>query len=258
MLLAIEDITERKRAQRLLQESHSHLESVVEHRTAAIRKLSTDMIHLRDDEQRKISRELHDSLGQYLSYAKMSLEALERPDPTEKETQVYSQLMNALDKCLTETRTIAHLLHPPLLDEIGFSSAAKVFVEGFSERSGIQVNLNIPPEMKRLPGTLELVLFRILQESLTNIHRHAHSQSVAIQVELGANQIALEVRDYGKGIPSERLERFRATGEGVGVGLSSMRERISELDGRFDIQSDSNGTMVRAVIPLPATVKETA
>jgi len=102
------------------------------------------------------------------------------------------------------------------------------------------------------------VLFRILQESLTNIHRHSHSQSARIQVELGADEIALEVRDYGKGIPSERLERFRATGEGAGVGLSSMRERISELGGRFDIQSDSNGTAIRAVIPLRAAVKETA
>jgi len=258
MLLAIEDITERKHAQRLLEESHAHLESVVEHRTAAVRKLSTDILRSRDDEQRRISRALHDSLGQYLSYAKMSLEALERPDATGKETQVYSQLMNTLDKCLTETRTIAHLLHPPLLDEIGFSSAAKVFVEGFSERSGIKVTLHIPPELKRLPGTVELVLFRLLQESLTNIHRHAHSESARIQVELDAGKVALEVRDHGKGIPSERLERFRATGEGVGVGLSSMRERISELGGRFEIESDSNGTVIRAVIPIQATANDAA
>ena len=232
--------------------------SLVNYRAAAARKLAVDVIRAQDEERRRISRELHDSVGQYLAYAKMSLEALERPDATEKETQAIAQVSDILEKCLSETRTISYLLHPPLLDEVGFSSAAKWYVEGVSKRSGIQVNLNIPHEMKRLPDALELVLFRILQECLTNIHRHANCKSALIQVELGADEIALQIRDDGQGMPPELLERFRTSGAGVGVGLNSMRERISELNGRFEIQSGKKGTLVRAAIPLAAYQKMAA
>lgn len=255
-LLAIEDITERTRVQRALEQSHANLESLVEHRTTAVRELSSSLLRSQDDERRKISRELHDSIGQYLASAKMSLEALKRPDATEKETQSFSRLTDTLEKCLTETRTISYLLHPPLLDEVGFSSAAKWYVEGFSERSGIPVNLIIPNELKRLPDALEIALFRILQESLTNIHRHSHSQSVDIQLELGAEHITLQVKDYGAGISAELLERFRANGTGVGLGLRSMRERISELGGRFEIQSDKNGTLLKVTAPLSDPAKK--
>jgi signal transduction histidine kinase len=215
-----------------------------------LQELSVRLMQTQDNERRRISRELHDSVGQYLAHAKMSLESLKRPDATEKETQSFEHLLDTLDKCLTETRTISYLLHPPLLDELGLSSAVHWYVEGFSERSGIQVKLNfIPHELTRLPGVLELALFRILQESLTNIHRHTHSQSVDIQLKLDADEIALEVRDYGQGMPSELLEGFR-NGGGKGIGLRSMNERASELGGRLEIQSDKNGTLVRVTAPL--------
>ncbi len=222
----------------------------VEQRTAAIRQLSSKLLRLQDEERRRISRELHDSVGQLLSYAKMSLASLRRPGAAAKETGALIEAADVLDKCLAETRTISYLLHPPLLDEMGFASAAKWFTKGFSERSGIQVGLNLPPELERLPGGLELVLFRVLQESLTNVHRHAKSPSVDIQVALDAGEVALEVRDYGKGMAPELLERFRARREGAGIGLNSIRERIIEVGGKFEIQSGEGGTLIRVGIPL--------
>jgi two-component system, NarL family, sensor kinase len=164
--------------------------------------------------------------------------------------------METLDACLTETRTISYLLHPPLLNEVGLPSTAKWYVQGFSERSGIPVNLIVANELKRLPDALEIALFRILQESLTNIHRHAHSQSVDIQLELDAEFVTLKVKDYGKGMSSDLLERFTSDGGGGGVGLRSMRERISELGGKFEIQSDKNGTQIKATVPLSDPAKK--
>lgn len=251
------DITERKRAERALQEAHDQLESLVALRTAAVRKLSTQMIRSQDEERRRISRELHDSVGQQLAHAKMSLESLRRPGGTEEEAKALGHVADTLDQCLTETRTISHLLHPPLLDEVGFSSAASWYIEGFSERSGIQVNFDMPRTLGRLPGDVELVLFRILQESLTNVHRHARTQSVNVQLQVCDSEVTLEVRDHGKGMPRELLERFRTNGGG-GLGLNSMRERISELGGRFEIQSDTNGTLVRVAIPLSKIAKTRA
>lgn len=249
------DITLRKQAEAVLKQSHEELEHMVEQRTADLRKLSSNLIHAQDDERRRISRELHDSLGQYLAAAKMSLAGLRKPETTPQEAQRFDELMETLDKCFMETRTLSYLLHPPLLDEVGFASAAKWYVEGFSKRSGIQVNLTIPERLKRLPGELELVLFRVLQESLTNVHRHSHAQSVDIHLEFPATDVLLQVRDYGQGMPAELLERFRVC-TSVGVGLRSMRERISELGGRLEIQSDKNGTLIEVTAPLSDTAKK--
>jgi PAS domain S-box-containing protein len=245
------DITDRKCAEQALRLSHASLENMVEQRTVALRKLSTSLLRSQDEERRKISRELHDSIGQYLAAAKMSLAALERPDATEKESRSFLNAMDTLDTCVAETRTISSLLHPPLLDELGLGTAVTWYLEGYSERSGIQVNFK-SPELNRLPAALELALFRVLQESLTNIHRHARSGSVDVQLELVPDAVRLQVRDHGQGIPPELLEKFRFDGTGVGVGLRSIRERISELGGRFEIESDKNGTLIRVTAPLSA------
>lgn len=266
------DMTERKRLERELREAQSGLERTVEERTVALqleiaerksielrlreseqslRQLSVRLMSTQDEERRRIARELHDSVGQYLAHARLILESfLQKPDPTEKGMQVLSQMAESLDSCLTETRTLTHLLHPPLLDQLGFGFAAKSYADGFSQRSGIQVNLNIPGELKRLPSSMELVLFRILQESLTNVLRHAQSRSVDIQVEMDNANVILAVKDYGKGISPELLQRLQSTGQGGGVGLSGMRERIVQFDGRFEIQSDERGTLVRAILPF--------
>ena len=232
------------------------LRDITEQKESEQAALSARLILTQEEERRRIARELHDSLGQSLAAAKMNLDLLRRPEATEKEKQTMADLAEALDSCLTETRTISHLLFPPLLDQFGLASAANVYVEGFSARSGIRVNVNIPPELKRLSPALELGLFRILQESLVNVHRHSHSKSVDIRLQRNAGEVTLEVRDYGQGMFAESLERFRA-GKGGGVGLRGMQARVGELGGRFDIQSDKNGTVIRVTAPLPEEVKKT-
>jgi signal transduction histidine kinase len=147
------------------------------------------------------------------------------------------------------------LLHPPLLDEAGFASAASWFVNGFSKRSGIPVSLDLPPDMPRLSEAVEIALFRVLQESLTNVHRHAHAASAEIKVEADAEQIAIEIRDHGKGLPPHILDQIE-DGSKLGVGLAGMRERIHELEGDFAVTSDEQGTTVRATVPL--SVREEA
>lgn len=250
LVVEFQDDTERREAEKALKESHANLESLVEHRTAAVRELSLKLLRSQDEERRRISRELHDSLGQYLAHIKMSLPALKRADATEAENQNFLHLMGIIEECLTEIRTVSHLLYPPLLDEVGFSSAARWYVDGFSERSGIQTEINIPHEPGRLPVEMELALFRILQESLTNVHRHSRSKSAEVLVIFDAAEIMLQVRDFGQGMPPELLERFRTERAGCGVGLRSIRERINELGGRLEIESDKNGTLIRVTAPL--------
>ena len=145
---------------------------------------------------------------------------------------------------------MSHLLHPPLLDEAGFFSAARWYVEGFAKRSGIQAHLELPSDLPRLPPALELVLFRALQESLTNVHRYSDTSRVDIQVQLDAEAVSLQVRDYGRGIPAEVIQMFQEKGTGVGVGLAAMRARMNEAGGKLAILSDTHGTTVHATIPI--------
>ena len=153
---------------------------------------------------------------------------------------------------MSETRTISYLLHPPLIDELGFAAAAKWYVEGFSQRSGIQVNLE-SANSRRLPRAVELPLFRILQASLSNVHRHSKSSSVDVRFSIDEQEARLEVKDYGKGIDPELLHQFNRSGGGAGIGLAGMRERLRELGGRLEVESDGTGTLIRAVIPLSAS-----
>src|SRR5205085_9801154 len=140
-----------------------------------------------------------------------------------------------VEECLSETRTISHLLHPPLLDEAGLASAARWYCEGFAERSKIHVDLEFPTGMSRLNRDVETTLFRILQEGLTNVHRHSGGSSVSIVLQYDAEHVHLQISDNGCGIPEERLHRLRQEDSSTGVGLAGMRERVRELGGRFDI-----------------------
>jgi signal transduction histidine kinase len=145
-------------------------------------------------------------------------------------------------------RTISHLLHPPLLEEMGLSSAVRWYAEGFAERSKIQVELDVPEDLHRFGTDIELALFRVLQESLTNVHRHSGSKVARVTVGADAHRVWLEVRDHGKGIPqTEDRLTFRP-----GIGTSGMQQRINELSGTFELTSDQTGTLVKAIIPLPA------
>lgn len=261
------NITARKQAEEALRESKNTLEARVKDRTAELegrnaeilaqteqlQNLSLRLMRAQDEERRRIARELHDSLGQYLAYAKICIDASQKPGANEKESHNIHDAAEALDKCIIEARTISHLLHPPLLDEIGFVSAAKWYIEGFSERSGIRANVNIEDGPERLPVPLELALFRILQEALVNVHRHSHSKSVDVQLEFDANEVVLQIRDHGRGMPPELLERFKSKDKlGGGVGLGSMSGRIRELGGSFQIESDKEGTLIRVTARIPA------
>jgi len=158
--------------------------------------------------------------------------------------------MQIVDKCIAETRTISHLLHPPLLDEAGLAVAVQWYVDGFAQRSKLDVKVEIPQGMGRLPSAIELTLFRILQEGLTNLHRHSGASKAEVTVSQSPGTAVLRIRDYGKGMPAATLARFRNDTTGTGVGLAGMRERVRELGGRFDIASDQSGTLLIVTVPV--------
>jgi signal transduction histidine kinase len=212
----------------------------------AARRLSARLLQLRDDERRKFSRELHDSIGQYLAAAKMMLQSL--AGGRENDLR-FSEVVNLLDQSIKETRTISHLLHPSGLDEVGFSSAATLYAEGFAQRSGLQLDIKISEPAKRLPREVEIALFRVLQEALTNIHRHSKSTSAELTFDVAPENVVLKIRDRGVGIPKDVLDRFRSSSTS-GVGLAGMRERIRELGGSFDVESSNDGTCVRVIVPV--------
>jgi signal transduction histidine kinase len=245
--LLSEELEARAKAEQIAREN----EGVALHSQEASRLLSTQLLHIQDEERRRFSRELHDSLGQYLAGVKMHLAMLSIDQLADSNLRDCIEL---LDLSITEVRTMSHLLHPPLLDEAGFAAAASWYVEGFSKRSGIAVSLKLPPEMDRLHDAVELSLFRVLQESLTNIHRHAKSARADIVLETSGD-VVLRIRDYGTGFPQKLLEQFRSTGINNGVGLSGMRERVQEVGGEFEIQSDETGSLVLVKIPLTQNSK---
>jgi signal transduction histidine kinase len=227
-------------------EAREQAERNVRDSEQSLRSLTGRLLQLQDEERRRFSRELHDSLGQYLAGVKMNLEMFSSSQPPDI---LLSEAIQLLDESIAETRTISHLLHPPLLDEAGFSSAAKWYLDGFAQRSGIAVKADFPDAVDRLPKSIELGLFRVLQESLTNIHRHSGSSRAEVALKLFPDKVILQVRDYGKGIPRELLDDFRTRGASFGVGLAGMRERLRELGGQLDIHS-TNGTLVSVSMPL--------
>jgi len=163
---------------------------------------------------------------------------------------LHRETEEIVDRCIAETRTLSYLLHPPLLDEIGFVAAATWYVEGFAKRSGIKVALELAPKLKRLPEPVELAMFRILQEALTNIHRHSGSTAAEIVVGVDEGVVFLEVTDHGRGMSMELVRKFKRVGGDVGVGLSGIRERVKELGGRVEIKSGPQGTILRVDVPI--------
>ena len=218
----------------------------------AQRRLSLSLMRAQDDERRRIARELHDSAGQYLGALGLSMEAIRRSVPAETLPAVNEKLAeadNIITRCSAELRTLSHLLHPPLLEDLGLASAVNWYISGFAERSGIQVSAQIP-KLPRLDHSVELTLFRVLQESLTNIHRHSGSKTAGVAISADEQSVTLEIRDQGKGIPAETLRGWARKTLRAGVGVSGMRERLNDLGGSFEVASDKSGTRVRASIPL--------
>jgi signal transduction histidine kinase len=247
LISAVRSALRARQRQYEIRRSNEMLESQVQQRTAALRRLSARLLHIQDEERRRFARELHDSLGQCLTAAKISVSLLAQSLPDDATLQEAEEL---LDRAIAETRTISHLLHPPLLDEMGFASAATWYVESFGKRSGIETNLKVSRDLPRLARESETALFRILQESLTNVHRHSGSHTVDVCLVVNDSTATLTVQDTGKGIPRNVLEGVRKGGAHVGVGLAGIRERVTELGGSLDIQSNGSGTTLKATIPV--------
>jgi len=206
---------------------------------------------VQDEERRRLARELHDSVGQMLAALGMNIAIVkaqsDRLDPVA--AMAVADNAQLVDQVSREIRTISYLLHPPLLDIAGLASALRWYVDGFSERSKIKVELEIPDSFSRLPDELEIAIFRIVQECLTNIHRHSGSSTATIRLYQEGNCLTVQVQDSGKGIPSEK--QYELTGSGrSGVGFAGMRERLRQLGGTLEIQSDQTGTVVSATLKV--------
>ena len=252
-----QDLSGRKQSEEELRSAHAEMERRVLERTAeldiannSLRDLSARLLHMRDHEARRLARELHDSVGQLLAAIAMNTATVKAQvhKLDEDGGKAVAENMLLVEQISDEIRTISHLLHPPLLDELGLGSALGWYVDGFSERSKIPVELTVPSELGRLSTEVETAIFRIVQECLTNIHRHSGSKTAAIRIVEDAGKILVVVQDSGTGFPAEKL---RLTSEGrSGVGFRGMAERIRHLGGDLKIQSDHKGTLVTAVLPL--------
>ncbi|MGA9509366.1 MAG: PAS domain S-box protein [Candidatus Sulfotelmatobacter sp.] len=252
------NIDEQRQLLESLSEARDDLEKRVQERTEelhiateSLRDLSARLLRMRDDEQRRLARELHDSVGQLLAAISMNnaVVSAESGRLTPATAKCVAENASLVDEVSREIRTISHLLHPPLLDEAGLASALRWYTEGFAKRSRIEVNLEIPSDMGRMPNDAEIAMFRVVQECLTNIHRHSESSTATIRIQRQANRVLLEVQDQGKGIGREKLEKFTRTGR-IGVGFGGMRERLRQLGGTLEIQSGEQGTLVTAILPI--------
>jgi len=236
-----EDISARTKAERQLNDSYTQM-----------RTLTGRLMRAQDDERRRIAQMLHETTAQDLAGLKMHLARLSRTagDLSGADRDALTESIALAEQSITQIRTLSYLLHPPFLDEAGLLSALRWYAAGFTERSGIRVELELPGHFDRLPRDVETALFRIVQESLINIHRHAGSETARIRLRRDAGVLVLEIEDRGHGIPSALLEPIRSGGGTAGVGIAGMSERVEQLGGRLEILSSDSGTTVRARLPL--------
>jgi signal transduction histidine kinase len=214
-----------------------------------LRRLSSSLIATQDEERRRIARELHDGLGQELSAAKMMLDGFLRPDlSTEWKERAVADSSSSIDRAIQQVRSMSHLLHPPLLDEVGLSSALEQYLEGFTKRSGIETSIDVPSrDFPRFKPELETAIFRIVQEALTNVFRHSGASRARVTLVKSTNQIVVTVHDDGKGVAEHILE-FRPGS--IGIGIGGMRQRVKEFGGEVRLQNTNPGTLVEVIIPI--------
>ena len=250
-------IAAHKRTEATLRKTQASMEVDITAHAAQLRQLSASLLKAQDEERRHLARELHDSAGQYLAGIQMNLSALLRPN-SGLEDAARERLADSLDMakvCTSEIRTMSYLLHPPLLDEMGLGSAIAWYAEGFAQRSGVRVDVEIPETLPRLPSEIETTLFRVVQQSLANIHRHSGSAMAMIRISIDEDSVGVEIRDEGRGISSELLAGFRSGTRLLGVGLAGMRERVRDMGGSFEIDSSEKGASIQVALPLSASSK---
>ena len=245
------DIHDSKLIEHAIRQSAVELEKIVDDRTAALRFLSRRLMTMQDDERRRIARELHDGLGQEMVALKMMLNGISRQDPVLLESRV-EEANNLIDHATQQIRSLSHLLHPPLLDEVGLLPALRWYLDGLTQRSGIETGLDTDPTaFPRLTLELETAIFRIIQEALTNVFRHSGARSAWITLAQRDGRVVVKVRDDGKGVVDGIVE-LQAGSTGVGIG--GMSERARELGGRLQVTNAHPGTMVEVIIPVANSV----
>jgi signal transduction histidine kinase len=221
-----------------------------------LKTLSARILQIQDEERRRVARDVHDSAGQMVAALSINIDRLDNDLGEKQKAQLLNDTKSIMKGLIAELRTISHLLHPPLLDEVGLSSALQWYVDGFRERSGIEADLHIDKDLHRLPSEVEIAAFRVVQECLTNVLRHSGASKAIVSLSVIDSHFRLEVRDNGKGFSSAQ----RGTGDfplTVGVGLSGMRERVSLLGGRLNIESHPTGTSVTADFPVQIPAEKT-
>jgi signal transduction histidine kinase len=220
-----------------------------------LRGLSGRLLSTQDEERRRIARDLHDGLGQELSAAKMLVDGIHMGHQSvEAKNQASLQASGLLERVMQQVRSISHLLHPPLLDEIGLQSALRWYLDGLTERSGIETVFDVdPPEFPRLAPEVETTVFRIVQEALTNVFRHSGAMKACITLTKNDHQVAVSVRDFGKGIAGHIVELRPGS---VGIGLGGMRQRAKEFGGELRLKNADPGTLIEVTIPLKTSDAE--
>jgi signal transduction histidine kinase len=240
-----------RRAEAALRTSNEQLEQRVAERTADLRKLSGQLLHLQDEERRRTSRLLHETVVQDLAALKMDLAVLKRAgtwNGADTKT-VLQEAVSLADKCIRQTRTVSYLLHPPLLEEAGLASALQWYCAGFEQRSGIKTELEVSPDLGRLSRDLETTAFRFVQECLTNVHRHSGSPSAQIVLRETPTELMVEVKDRGHGMTQQNIERSGSSRAHFGVGIMGLDERVKQTGGSMNIQTGEHGTTVTAILP---------
>jgi len=232
-------------------------QDVTESRQAkdALRTLATRLMHTQDDERRRVAQILHETTAQDLAGLKMLLARLNRTSDrlSDRDRLLLAESVQLTDDAMKEVRTLAYLLHPPFLDEAGLLSALRWYAKGFTDRSSILVDLDLPDALERLPQDVETTLFRIVQEALINIHRHADSPTARIRLRVADERLALEIEDQGRGMAPDFVAQIMEGVGALGVGLGGMRERLKQIRGGFEVESSRHGTIIRASVPMPGT-----
>jgi len=241
------DIHASKTVENAFRDNTAELERLVEERTRALRLLSGRLMRVQDDERRRLARELHDGLGQDLTAAKIFMDSFVQQDPKSPHMENAAQALHVLERAIASVRSLAHLLHPPLMDEVGLLSALRWYVEGMTKRTGINASLSVRPmDFPRLPADFEMAIFRVVQEALTNVYRHSNAKTALVEMELKGETLFIKIQDDGKGIEEPTAELQPGS---IGIGIDAMRQRVAELGGNLRLSNARPGTVVEVMMP---------